>query len=51
MERGGVLAPAHVQELGGTLVPGTSLRLEATLSAACLRVQRPERETLSWPCL
>ena len=41
----------HVWEWGGVLVPGTSLRLEVTLLAACLRGQRPESESLSWLCL
>ena len=36
---------------GRTLAPGTSLRLEVTLLAACLRGQRPESESLSWLCL
>ena len=36
-------------EWGGTL--GTSLRLEVTLLAACLRDQKPESESLSWLCL
>ena len=38
-------------ERGGTLAPGTSLRLEVTSLAACLRGQRPESESLSWLCL
>ena len=37
----------HFQEQGGALAPGTSLRLEVTLLAACLRGQRPESESLS----
>ena len=36
---------------GRTLAPGTSLRLEITLLAACLRGQWPESESLSWLCL
>ena len=44
------LLGAHMQE-GGTLAPGTSLRLEVTSLAACLRGQRPENESLSWLCL
>ena len=38
-------------ERGGALAPGTSLRLDVTLLAACPRGQRPEREALSQPCL
>ena len=38
----------HVSEWGGALAPGTSLSLEVTLLAACLRDQRPESESLSW---
>ena len=33
------------------LAPGTSLRLEVALLAACLRGQQPESESLSQPCL
>ena len=44
------LLGAHMQQ-GGTLAPGTSLRLEVTSVAACLRGQRPENESLSWLCL
>ena len=40
----------HVWEWGGTLAPGTSLRLEVTLLAACLRVESP-KVSLSWLCL
>ena len=36
---------------GGTLAPGTSLSLEVTSLAACLRGQRPENESWSWLCL
>ena len=36
---------------GRTLAPGTSLRLEVTLLAACLRGQWPETESLLWLCL
>ena len=36
---------------GRTLAPGTSLRLEVTLVAACLRGQRSESESLSGLCL
>ena len=35
----------------GNLAPGTHLRLEVTLLAACLRGQRPESESLSGLCL
>ena len=38
-------------ERGRVLAPGTSLRLEVTLLAACLRGHRPESESLSWLCL
>ena len=41
----------HIWELGGTLASGTSLRLEITLLAACLRGQSPKSESLSWLCL
>ena len=41
----------HIWELGGTLAPGMSLRLEVTLLAACLRGQSPKSESLSWLCL
>ena len=41
----------HVWERGSVLAPGTSLRLEVTLLAACLRGHRPESESLSWLCL
>ena len=44
------LLGAHMQQ-GGTLAPGTSLRLDVTSLAACLRGQRPENESLSWLCL
>ena len=44
------LLGAHMQQ-GGTLAPGTSLRLEVTLLAACLRGQRPESESLLPLCL
>ena len=38
-------------EWGRALAPGTSLRLEVTLLAACLRGQQPESDSLSWLCL
>ena len=41
----------QVQEPGGVLAPGASLRLGAALLPACLRGQRPESESLSWLCL
>ena len=41
----------HVWETGSVLAPGTSLRLEVTLLAACLRGHQPESESLSWLCL
>ena len=41
----------HVWERGGTLAPGTSLRREVVLLAACLRGQPPESESLHWLCL
>ena len=41
----------HVRELGRTLAPGISLRLEVTPLAVCLRGQSPKRESLSWLCL
>ena len=41
----------HVWKWGRALAPGTSLRLEVTLLAACLRGQRPENESLSRLCL
>ena len=41
----------HIWEQGRALAPGTSLRLEVTLLAACLRGQRPESESLSQLCL
>ena len=41
----------NVLERDGTLAPGTSLRLEVPLLAACLRQQWPESESSSWPCL
>ena len=41
----------HFWERGRALAPGTSLRLEVTLLAACLKGQRPASETLSWLCL
>ena len=41
----------HVQEQGGSLAPGTSLRLQVTLLVACLRGQGPESESLSRLCL
>ena len=37
-------------EQGGSLALGTSLRLEVTLLAACLRGQRPESKSFSWLC-
>ena len=40
----------HVWETGSVLAPGTSLRLEVTLLAACLRVESP-KVSLSWLCL
>ena len=41
----------HVWEQGEALAPRTSLRLEVTLLAACLRGQRPESESSSRLCL
>ena len=43
--------PEHVWEQGGALAPGTSLRLEVMLLAACRRGQHPESESLSLLCL
>ena len=40
------LLGAHMQQ-GGTLAPGTSLRLEVTSLAACLRGQQPESESVT----
>ena len=41
----------HIWEWGGALTPGTSLRLEVTLLATCLKGQGPESESSSWLCL
>ena len=41
----------HIWELGRTLAPGISLRLEVTPLAVCLRGQSPKSESLSWLCL
>ena len=37
----------HVWEQGGALAPGTSLSLEVSLLAACLKGQQAESESLS----
>ena len=41
----------HFWESGAALAPGASLRVEATLLAACLKGQRPENETFPRLCL
>ena len=41
----------HFWERGGALAPGTSLWVEVTLLAACLKGQWPESETFSQLCL
>ena len=41
----------HFWERGGALAPGTSLRVEVTLLAACLKGQWPKSETFSQLCL
>ena len=40
----------HIWELDGTLASGTSLKLEVTLLAVCLKGPQPECEFLSWLC-
>ena len=40
----------HVWEWGGALAPGTSLRLEVHVLAACFKGQQPKSESLSWLC-